>query len=80
MKRNERAVNALLQKGAKVDVVSISGSTPLSLSAEERFLNQEIFRALRAQEDHVGGKRRRRRTNKKTRKANKKRHMTRRRH
>ena len=71
MKRNVRAVKALLQKGALVDVVSLSGSSPLSLSAEERFLNQEIFNVLRGP---AGGKRRRSRTNKKTRKANKKRH------
>ena len=67
MKGNLAVVNVLLQKGANRDAISISGSTPLSLSARDDFLNREIFRALRAQDDPVGGKRRRSRTNKKTR-------------
>ena len=78
MKGNLAVVNVLLQKGANRDAISISGSTPRNLSARAHFFNREIFRALGAQDDPVGGKRRRR-TNKKTRKANKKRHMTRRR-
>ena len=81
MKGNLAVVNVLLQKGANRDAISpISGSTPRNLSARAHFFNREIFRALGAQDDPVGGKRRRSRTNKKTRKANKKRHMTRRRH
>ena len=64
MKGNLAVVNVLLQKGANRDAISISGSTPLSLSARDDFLNREIFRALRAQDDPVGGKRRRSRTNK----------------
>lgn len=79
VKRNLNAVQALLQKDANRDAASISGSTPLSLSARDDFFNREIFRALRAQDDPVGGKRRRSRTNKKTRKASKKRHTVRRR-
>ena len=76
IKKNVRAVKALLQKNANPNAVSDIGSTPLSLSAEDRFKNEEIFNVLRG---IVGGKRRRSRTNKKTRKANKKRHTTRRR-
>ena len=76
MKKNVRAVKALLQNGALVDVVSVTGSSPLSLSAEDRFKNQEIFNVLR---ELGGGKRRRSRTNKKTRKVNKKHHTVRRR-
>ena len=79
MKGNLNAVQALLQKGANRDAASISGSTPRNLSARAHFFNREIFRALGAQDDPVGGKRRRSRTNKKTRKANKKRHTARRR-
>ena len=81
MKKNVRVVNELLEKGALVDAVStFTGSSPLSLSAEERFRNgvgdDAIYKALRPS---AGGKRRRSRTNKKTRKANKKRHTARRR-
>ena len=80
MKGNLAVVNVLLQKGANRDAISpISGSTPRNLSARAHFFNREIFRALGAQDDPVGGKRRRSRTNKKTRKANKKRHTARRR-
>ena len=78
MKGNLNAVQALLQKGANRDAASISGSTPRNLSARAHFFNREIFRALGAQDDPVGGKRRSR-TNKKTRKTNKKRHTARRR-
>lgn len=78
MKGNLNAVQALLQKGANRDAASISGSTPRNLSARAHFFNREIFRALGAQDDHVGGKRHSR-TNKKTRKTSKKRHTVRRR-
>ena len=78
MKGNLAVVNVLLQKGANRDAASISGSTPRNLSARAHFFNREIFRALGAQDDPVGGKRRSR-TNKKTRKTNKKRHTARRR-
>ena len=78
MKGNLAVVNVLLQKGANRDAISISGSTPRNLSARAHFFNREIFRALGAQDDPVGGKRRSR-TNKKTRKTNKKRHTARRR-
>lgn len=78
MKGNLAVVNVLLQKGANRDAISLSSrSTPRNLSARAHFFNREIFRALRAQDVPVGGKRRRSRTNKKTRKANKKRHTTR---
>jgi len=80
MKGNLAVVNELLQKGANRDAISpISGSTPRNLSARAHFFNREISRALGAQDDPVGGKRRRSRTNKKPRNANKKRHTTRRR-
>ena len=80
MKGNLAVVNVLLQKGANRDAISLSsGSTPRNLSARAHFFNREIFRALRAQDDPVGGKRRRSRTNKKTRKTSKKRHTVRRR-